>query len=209
MQNTQVSIKTAFTQSLSQSPELDAGVGRCSGLTLHAEAASLCYSLPCLCVPSVNVARHLVTCDQADDGKMLQMSVFVCLHDGARCQLVESESVLQGCMQAAEDVVSAVRQGGCPAVAVVGSKGVGKSTLGRLLVNSLLEASPAVAYLDTDCGQSEFTVPGQYHHMLERSGAKTGQPASPAETELSMHCYWIISIDFDIQDHECITTLFC
>lgn len=63
-------------------------------------------------------------------------------------------------LQAAEDVVSAVRQGGCPAVAVVGSKGVGKSTLSRLLVNSLLEATPVVAYLDTDCGQSEFTVPG-------------------------------------------------
>jgi len=46
-------------------------------------------------------------------------------------------------------------------VAVVGSKGVGKSTLARLLVNSLLEVSPVVAFLDTDCGQSELTVPGQ------------------------------------------------
>ena len=64
-------------------------------------------------------------------------------------------------MQAAEDVVHAVQQGACPAVAVVGSKGVGKSTLARLLVNSLLEASPVVAYLDTDCGQSELSVPGQ------------------------------------------------
>ena len=63
-------------------------------------------------------------------------------------------------MQAAEDVVHAVQQGGCPAAVVVGSKGAGKSTLTRLLVNSLLEAAPAVAYLDTDCGQSELTVPG-------------------------------------------------
>ena len=83
------------------------------------------------------------------------------MHDGALCLLVEFASSGQWCMQAAEDVVSEVRQGGCPAVAVVGSKGVGKSTMARLLVNSLLEASPVVAYLDTDCGQSEFTVPGQ------------------------------------------------
>lgn len=75
-------------------------------------------------------------------------------------------------MQAAEDVVGAVRQGGCPAVAVVGSKGVGKSTLARLLVNSLLEASPVVAYLDTDCGQSEFTVPGQHKQALACSIVK-------------------------------------
>lgn len=64
-------------------------------------------------------------------------------------------------MQAAEDVVHAVQQGGCPAVAVVGSKGVGKSTLARLLVNSLLEVCPVVAFLDTDCGQSELSVPGK------------------------------------------------
>lgn len=64
-------------------------------------------------------------------------------------------------VQAAEDLMQAVQQGGCPAVAVVGSKGVGKSTMARLLVNSLLEASPVVAYLDTDCGQSELTVPGE------------------------------------------------
>ena len=64
-------------------------------------------------------------------------------------------------MQAVADVVHATRQGACPVVAVAGSKGVGKSTLARLLVNSLLEASPVVAYLDTDCGQSELTVPGK------------------------------------------------
>ena len=64
-------------------------------------------------------------------------------------------------MQAAEDIVAAARQGSCPAVAVAGSKGVGKSTLARLLVNSLLEVCPVVAFLDTDCGQSELTVPGE------------------------------------------------
>lgn len=101
----------------------------------------------------------------------------VCMHLGVLSWLIVIDSSLQRCMQAAEDVVSAVRQGGCPAVAVVGSKGVGKSILGRLLVNSLLEASPVVAYLDTDCGQSELTVPGQYQHMLGRIDAKYAQPA--------------------------------
>lgn len=101
----------------------------------------------------------------------------VCMHDGALCQIVEWETSGQWCMQAAEGVVSAVRQGGCPAVAVVGSKGVGKSTLARLLVNSLLEVSPVVAYLDTDCGQSELTVPGQYQYTLGRSGVQYAQSA--------------------------------
>ena len=64
-------------------------------------------------------------------------------------------------MQATEDIVQSRREGGNPCVAVVGSKGVGKSTVARLLVNSLLEVSPVVAFLDTDCGQSELTVPGQ------------------------------------------------
>jgi polynucleotide 5'-kinase involved in rRNA processing len=64
-------------------------------------------------------------------------------------------------VQATEDIVQSRREGGSPSVAVVGSKGVGKSTLARLLVNSLLEVSPVVAFLDTDCGQSELTVPGQ------------------------------------------------
>ena len=58
-------------------------------------------------------------------------------------------------------MVHAAREGCTLSVAVTGSKGVGKSTLARLLVNSLLEACPVVAFLDTDCGQSELTVPGE------------------------------------------------
>lgn len=47
-----------------------------------------------------------------------------------------------------------------PVVAVVGSKQVGKSSFSRLLINSLLDRHAAVAYLDTDCGQAEFSAPG-------------------------------------------------
>jgi polynucleotide 5'-kinase involved in rRNA processing len=53
-----------------------------------------------------------------------------------------------------------------PVIAVVGSKQTGKSTFARLLVNSLLNRAPLVAYLDTDCGQSEFTAPGGLHTLL-------------------------------------------
>ena len=70
------------------------------------------------------------------------------------------------CLQAAEDVTHAAKQAACPCVAVAGSKGVGKSTLARLLVNSLLNVSPAVAFLDTDCGQPELTVPGMSYSNL-------------------------------------------
>lgn len=48
-------------------------------------------------------------------------------------------------------------------IAIVGSKQTGKSSFARLLVNSLLESCASVAFLDTDCGQSEFTAPGMHH----------------------------------------------
>ena len=44
--------------------------------------------------------------------------------------------------------------------AVLGPKGAGKSALARLLVNRLLARCPCVAFVDTDCGQPEFTPPG-------------------------------------------------
>ena len=49
---------------------------------------------------------------------------------------------------------------GHAAAAICGSKGTGKSSFGRLLLNTLLNTCREVAWLDTDCGQPEFTVPG-------------------------------------------------
>lgn len=124
-------------------------IGRLSPLKPH-------KACKCACHEQASIHDWQIT--------VLQISALIaCVIPALLSHLCETR---QGCLQAAEDVVSAVRQGGCPAVAVVGSKGVGKSTLSRLLVNSLLEATPVVAYLDTDCGQSEFTVPGQNQHLL-------------------------------------------
>ncbi|KAK3250112.1 hypothetical protein CYMTET_40495 [Cymbomonas tetramitiformis] len=47
-----------------------------------------------------------------------------------------------------------------PVVVVAGPKGVGKSTLSRFVVNSLLGTCPTVAYLDLDPGQPEIGFPG-------------------------------------------------
>ncbi|KAK9828014.1 hypothetical protein WJX81_000356 [Elliptochloris bilobata] len=68
--------------------------------------------------------------------------------------------------QAADSIAAAsaaCASAGHPAavVAVCGSKGTGKSTFARLLVNALLSrGSGCVAFLDVDCGQPELTVPG-------------------------------------------------
>mmetsp|Transcript_38173 Transcript_38173/g.107864 ORF Transcript_38173/g.107864 Transcript_38173/m.107864 type:complete len:565 (+) Transcript_38173:240-1934(+) len=62
-----------------------------------------------------------------------------------------------------------------PVVAVAGSKGAGKSTFARLLVNTLLNRWPEVAYVDTDAGQPEFTPPGLVSvHMVR--GLLVGPP---------------------------------
>ncbi|KAJ1658301.1 Polynucleotide 5'-hydroxyl-kinase grc3, partial [Dispira simplex] len=45
-------------------------------------------------------------------------------------------------------------------ILVAGSKGVGKSTYLRCLVNRLLATHPRVAVIDTDLGQAEFSPPG-------------------------------------------------
>ena len=77
-------------------------------------------------------------------------------------------------MQAASGISAAMQEacagGTHPAVtAVCGSKGTGKSTFGRLLLNSLLNTCSEVAWLDADCGQPEFTVPGQHTSETDRS----------------------------------------
>ncbi|XP_063991001.1 polynucleotide 5'-hydroxyl-kinase NOL9 [Diachasmimorpha longicaudata] len=45
-------------------------------------------------------------------------------------------------------------------IVLTGGKNVGKSTTGRYFINKLLESFEAVAFVDLDIGQAEFTPPG-------------------------------------------------
>ncbi|KAM6976958.1 polynucleotide 5'-hydroxyl-kinase NOL9 [Aplochiton taeniatus] len=49
---------------------------------------------------------------------------------------------------------------GCPVILVCGSKNVGKSTFIRHLINTLLNHTTSVDYMEGDLGQTEFTPPG-------------------------------------------------
>ncbi|XP_010873621.2 polynucleotide 5'-hydroxyl-kinase NOL9 [Esox lucius] len=49
---------------------------------------------------------------------------------------------------------------GCPVIIVCGAKNVGKSTFNRHLINTLLNHTACVDYLDCDLGQTEFTPSG-------------------------------------------------
>ncbi|CAL8467483.1 g7021 [Coccomyxa elongata] len=64
-----------------------------------------------------------------------------------------------GVSAAIAEACAAGRSGG-RAVAVAGAKGTGKTSFARLLANSILNHVPRIAWLDADCGQPEFTVPG-------------------------------------------------
>eukprot|EP00873_Tetraselmis_striata_P015387 jgi/Tetstr1/435651/TSEL_024551.t1 len=70
--------------------------------------------------------------------------------------------------EAAEAVAAGGGAGGPLVVAVVGPKGAGKSTCVRLLLNRLLDESPAVGYIDTDLGQPELSPPGLVSVSLVR-----------------------------------------
>eukprot|EP00884_Botryococcus_braunii_P005046 jgi/Botrbrau1/14542/Bobra.0212s0009.1 len=76
--------------------------------------------------------------------------------ESVRCVPPQWEEVIQMLL----DEVGQKSRARAPVIAVCGSKGVGKSTFGRLLMNRLLPKTGCVAFLDTDCGQPEFTVPG-------------------------------------------------
>ncbi|KAI4871766.1 hypothetical protein NFI96_010925 [Prochilodus magdalenae] len=48
----------------------------------------------------------------------------------------------------------------CPIILVCGAKNSGKSTFSRHLINSLLNHTASIEYLECDLGQTEFTPPG-------------------------------------------------
>ncbi|KAJ8258124.1 hypothetical protein GJAV_G00193420 [Gymnothorax javanicus] len=60
-------------------------------------------------------------------------------------------SLLNACAEEAD---------GCPVILVCGAKNTGKSTFIRHLINTLLNQTASVDYLECDLGQTEFTPPG-------------------------------------------------
>lgn len=47
-----------------------------------------------------------------------------------------------------------------PRIFILGNRKVGKSSFCRFLANTLLNVRREVAFMDLDCGQTEFTPPG-------------------------------------------------
>lgn len=75
---------------------------------------------------------------------------------------VEGLKMSQSCREALNTVVNACRgdMDGCAVIFVCGTKNVGKSTFNRILINTLLNHTASVDYLEADLGQTEFTPAG-------------------------------------------------
>jgi polynucleotide 5'-hydroxyl-kinase GRC3/NOL9 len=93
-------------------------------------------------------------------------------------------------------------------IMAIGAKSSGKSTLNRIICNTLTTkpSSPKVLYLDLDPGQPEFTAPGQIS-LVEVTAPLLGPPfthlasAQSTKTKL-MKCHTIATTSFkDNPDH--------
>uniref|UniRef100_A0A1A8PTH5 Polynucleotide 5'-hydroxyl-kinase NOL9 n=2 Tax=Nothobranchius rachovii TaxID=451742 RepID=A0A1A8PTH5_9TELE len=75
---------------------------------------------------------------------------------------IEGLKISRSCKETLNTVVSACRGDidGCAVVLVCGTKNVGKSTFIRNLINTALNHTAAVDYLEGDLGQTEFTPAG-------------------------------------------------
>ncbi|KAM6925537.1 polynucleotide 5'-hydroxyl-kinase NOL9 [Xenentodon cancila] len=75
---------------------------------------------------------------------------------------VDGLRISRSCRDAINAVVNACRgdMDGCAVILVCGIKNVGKSTFIRVLINTLLNHTASVDYLEGDLGQTEFTPAG-------------------------------------------------
>ncbi|KAG1671780.1 hypothetical protein FOA52_000157 [Chlamydomonas sp. UWO 241] len=83
-------------------------------------------------------------------------------------------------------VVDDAEAGRSARVVVLGAKGSGKSSLARLLVNSLLNHVPEVVFLDTDLGQPELTPPGLVS-ITRLTAPLLGPPCTHTATPAAAH----------------------
>ncbi|KAM8830247.1 polynucleotide 5'-hydroxyl-kinase NOL9 isoform 1-T1 [Synchiropus picturatus] len=115
----------------------------------------------------------------------------------------------QSCREALDSVVSACRgdMDGCAVILVCGAKNVGKSTYIRVLLNTLLNHTTSVDYLEGDLGQTEFTPSGCLSMTTVREPL-LGPPFTHQRTPDHMVYYGETSCEKDLDRYlECLKSL--
>uniref|UniRef100_I3KIC7 Polynucleotide 5'-hydroxyl-kinase NOL9 n=1 Tax=Oreochromis niloticus TaxID=8128 RepID=I3KIC7_ORENI len=98
---------------------------------------------------------------------------------------------------------------GCPVILVCGTKNVGKSTFIRVLINTLLNYTASVEYLEGDLGQTEFTPAGCLSLLTVREPL-LGPPFTHQQTPDHMIYYGQSSCDSYLDRYlECLKSLWC
>lgn len=97
----------------------------------------------------------------------------------------------------------------CPVILVCGTKNVGKSTFIRVLINTLLNYTASVEYLEGDLGQTEFTPAGCLSLLTVREPL-LGPPFTHQQTPDHMIYYGQSSCDSDLDRYlESLKSLWC
>ncbi|XP_031597778.2 polynucleotide 5'-hydroxyl-kinase NOL9 [Oreochromis aureus] len=98
---------------------------------------------------------------------------------------------------------------GCPVILVCGTKNVGKSTFIRVLINTLLNYTASVEYLEGDLGQTEFTPAGCLSLLTVREPL-LGPPFTHQQTPDHMIYYGQSSCDSNLDRYmESLKSLWC
>lgn len=112
---------------------------------------------------------------------------------------IEGLNKSKSCTDALNTLINACRgdMDGCAVIFVCGTKNVGKSTFIRTLINSLLNHTTSVDYLEGDLGQAEFTPTGCLS-LLTVSKPLLGPPFTHQSTPEHMIYYGQSSCESDL-----------
>lgn len=112
---------------------------------------------------------------------------------------VKGHSMSRSCRDALNTLVNACRgdMDGCAVIFVCGTKNVGKSTFVRTLINTLLNHTTSVDYLEADLGQTEFTPAGCLSLLTVRDPL-LGPPFTHQHTPEHMIYYGQSSCETDL-----------
>lgn len=122
---------------------------------------------------------------------------------------IEGLKISQSCRDSLNTVVSACKgdMDGCAVILVYGTRNVGKSTYIRILINTLLNHTTSVDYLECDLGQTEFTPPGCLSLSTVREPL-LGPPFTHQRTPEHMVYYGQSSCESDMDRYlECLKSL--